>query len=410
MKKISLIIYMLFIMIVILAPGRVDGIETCDSDYEYACSSCVYKGHFTNVTFRLYAREDENGNIYISDTLSKPDTISNYNIVDKSGVSSTIHYIADNKLTCPKKLYVQTTHNTVSGTSTGKNTYNFNLSFEKFKSGETQTLTRDDTDTFVNKKKLKKYSNNETTGETDSQNNKKVRVCKFTATLKDSNLVEIGKVTFGVEIENGKVKRQTQINNENYKIGLEGLTDEDFSKSCPTNLYVLCQQGSNTASNGANPGVSIVHPYCTISKDKINYSEKAEVEEVPDGDDLGGNDLIVEDGESTGPIEFGDELSEEDCEAILGDILEIVNTIFDWIKIIAPILLIVFGSIDFGSAVLQDNQDALKKAASKFVKRAIATVAIFFLPLIINLILSLPGVDSGLEEALCGISKVVIKW
>jgi len=99
------------------------------------------------------------------------------------------------------------------------------------------------------------------------------------------------------------------------------------------------------------------------------------------------------------------------CESILGDVVDIVDEIFGIIKIVAPILLIVFGSLDFGQAVLQDNQDALKKATSKFIKRAIATVVIFFVPLLVRLVLRLPGMEElGLpDDPLCGLSKVVLK-
>jgi len=91
--------------------------------------------------------------------------------------------------------------------------------------------------------------------------------------------------------------------------------------------------------------------------------------------------------------------------------VDIVDEIFGIIKIVAPILLIVFGSLDFGQAVLQDNQDALKKATSKFIKRAIATVVIFFVPLLVRLVLRLPGMEElGLpDDPLCGLSKVVLK-
>ncbi len=109
-----------------------------------------------------------------------------------------------------------------------------------------------------------------------------------------------------------------------------------------------------------------------------------------------------------GAVSSTDTLASADCST-LDDIRDHIQTVFNWIKIIAPILLIVFGCMDFGKAVVQNDEAALKKATSNFIKRAIATVAIFFLPLIINVLLHLPGIESSLEDALCGISKVVIK-
>lgn len=105
-------------------------------------------------------------------------------------------------------------------------------------------------------------------------------------------------------------------------------------------------------------------------------------------------------------IDFGSDV-DADCVAILGDLVDIIQEIFDIIKIAAPILLLFFGTLDFSKAVIANDNDAIKKATSSFIKRAIAAVAIFFLPFLINWIFTLPGID--IEGTLCGISKVVMK-
>ena len=66
--------------------------------------------------------------------------------------------------------------------------------------------------------------------------------------------------------------------------------------------------------------------------------------------------------------------------------------------------MILLGSIDFGQVVLMegtDNKDALKKATSRFVKRAIVCIAIFFLPTILSYILHF--IDGVGVDPLCGI-------
>ncbi|MDD6224550.1 MAG: hypothetical protein PUB18_06105 [bacterium] len=90
------------------------------------------------------------------------------------------------------------------------------------------------------------------------------------------------------------------------------------------------------------------------------------------------------------------------CEGIIGsDLLEIIDEIFTYIKIAAPILLIVLGCADFGQAVISDDKDALKKAASKFVKRAVICVAIFFIPSIVNYLLGF--IENMTTDPTCGI-------
>lgn len=76
------------------------------------------------------------------------------------------------------------------------------------------------------------------------------------------------------------------------------------------------------------------------------------------------------------------------------------------VRIAVPILLIVFGSIDFGGAVINDDKDGLKKASGKFIKRCLCAVAIFFVPLIVRTILSMPGIKDNVtlvDDPLCGI-------
>lgn len=101
------------------------------------------------------------------------------------------------------------------------------------------------------------------------------------------------------------------------------------------------------------------------------------------------------------------------CSEILGEgVLSIIQEIFNIIKIAAPILLILYGIFDFSKAVITNDNDGLKKASSNFIKRALAAIAIFFLPFIINLILNMPGIKEELNlngNPLCDIGMVVIK-
>lgn len=62
-----------------------------------------------------------------------------------------------------------------------------------------------------------------------------------------------------------------------------------------------------------------------------------------------------------------------------------------------PILLIIMGSIDLGKAVMASDDKEIKGATSKLIKRAIAAVAIFFIPLIVNLLIGMVG-DAGAKE------------
>ena len=101
-----------------------------------------------------------------------------------------------------------------------------------------------------------------------------------------------------------------------------------------------------------------------------------------------------------------------DCSGIFtSEALDLISDILGWFRIIAPILLILLVALDFGQAVLQQDNDALKKATSKIIKRALATVALFFVPTFIRVLINLPGVRSTIQipdDPLCGTMTTVI--
>lgn len=79
-----------------------------------------------------------------------------------------------------------------------------------------------------------------------------------------------------------------------------------------------------------------------------------------------------------------------DCEGMLGtDMVEFLQKIFNWIRIIAPIIVIVLTSVDFAGALIKDDKDALSKVTGKLVKRLIVVIVLFFIPTIINFILDI---------------------
>ena len=52
-------------------------------------------------------------------------------------------------------------------------------------------------------------------------------------------------------------------------------------------------------------------------------------------------------------------------------------------KIIIPMVIIVYGMIDFGKAVVAEKDDDIKKSAKSLGRRAIAGIIIFFIPTIV---------------------------
>lgn len=82
--------------------------------------------------------------------------------------------------------------------------------------------------------------------------------------------------------------------------------------------------------------------------------------------------------------------NENECGVVFGGTLDRwVNTLMGAFYIIGPVLVILFGTLDFGKATISNDKEALKKASNKFFKRLLALIALFLSPLITKLIISL---------------------
>lgn len=88
--------------------------------------------------------------------------------------------------------------------------------------------------------------------------------------------------------------------------------------------------------------------------------------------------------------------------------MDMIQEGFEIIGIAVPILLLLFGTIDMAWAVFSGDPDSMKKSTSKLVKRAIAALVVFWVPLIVNLLLNIPAVRSGLnltDDPMCGVTS-----
>ena len=64
----------------------------------------------------------------------------------------------------------------------------------------------------------------------------------------------------------------------------------------------------------------------------------------------------------------------------------VVSTLVTLFKIVVPILLIIFGMLDLGKAVVAAKEDEIKKGQQTFIKRAIAAVIVFFVIQLVQIV------------------------
>ena len=82
-------------------------------------------------------------------------------------------------------------------------------------------------------------------------------------------------------------------------------------------------------------------------------------------------------------------LSEETCSGLLGEsTMEDLSNIFKYMKILGPILVIAYSTYDYIVALVNKDAEEYKKVNKKLITRLILVVVLFFLPIILNLLLS----------------------
>ena len=104
-------------------------------------------------------------------------------------------------------------------------------------------------------------------------------------------------------------------------------------------------------------------------------------------------------------ISDSDEFNNMTCEEILGDeLIKKIQEIVNIIRIMVPILLIVYGILDFGKAIFVNDDQEMKKAQAKFIRRLIFSIGFFLIPSLLQIILNIASqVWDTVDNSLCGI-------
>ncbi len=97
---------------------------------------------------------------------------------------------------------------------------------------------------------------------------------------------------------------------------------------------------------------------------------------------------------------------QENCEYIFGDpddestVAYMLQKVFDYLKVLGPILVILLSGIDFAKNALSPDADGMKKITNKLLVRLLCAIGVFFIPMLASWILALVNNGSGS----CGIS------
>ena len=79
---------------------------------------------------------------------------------------------------------------------------------------------------------------------------------------------------------------------------------------------------------------------------------------------------------------------------------------FNYVKVIIPILIILLSIVDFLKVIFSGKDDDMKKAMDKFIKRIIIAVVFILVPLFISIIINISGVTSQYSEVNDGLKAI----
>ena len=80
------------------------------------------------------------------------------------------------------------------------------------------------------------------------------------------------------------------------------------------------------------------------------------------------------------------------CEE-LEPVLRIVGIAIFIIKVVVPIMLIIVGMLDMAKAVTEKDENKIKDAQHKLIKKAIAAVLVFLVVTIVGVLMNLIGAE-----------------
>ena len=89
------------------------------------------------------------------------------------------------------------------------------------------------------------------------------------------------------------------------------------------------------------------------------------------------------------------------CQGVIGNqgipegIGRAIHMIVVAIQVVVPILLIIWGMIDFAKAIIGQDEDKIKAGQKTFIKRLIAAVVVFLIVTIVQLAITLAASVGG---------------
>lgn len=90
-----------------------------------------------------------------------------------------------------------------------------------------------------------------------------------------------------------------------------------------------------------------------------------------------------------------------ECNSLLGDVNNpdsvawLLQKMLNYIKLLGPLLVLVLSSVDFAKSIIVSDEESMKKAQKRLGIRLVLAIALFFLPDLVNTLLTIFGITTS---------------
>lgn len=205
---------------------------------------------------------------------------------------------------------------------------------------------------------------------------------------------------------------------------IDNLKEADFLTSsgyfiCPTVYMTMTSSNSRSVVYDVHKTLQALEPAVVPNSDSIYnylkvYSTGSSETHSSEGASRGGKFSADENSSAGSNSSTGSSSSSDDddsdtvavsgCEVLPDELIEFLQTVLDYIRIIGIALAVILGIVDYMKATFGSDEKAMATANKHFSSRIIAVGLLFLIPTILSLVIGLFGIATDSAGVTCGVN------
>lgn len=181
-----------------------------------------------------------------------------------------------------------------------------------------------------------------------------------------------------------------------------GLDGSDFALNSEGKIDCAATSVKTYFDSGAFEGIYVGHIADKNStRGNLVQGNERDISKKYSSGSSGSYKIISDDGSNPGCGGIFGDVKNDGRDGSAASIAYILQKIFNYMKILGPLLVIVLSGFEFAKIVLTGDDEAMAKARSKLIIRLILVILLFIIPYLVQFILGL--INGSLTDPTCGI-------